>query len=267
MKWVRWLICAVLVLVVLGSVVSPALARDILKANADHSVPWNDVYSGETDYIYCSWSYLSGRPHDAWKVQIPLYYVEVLDHWDGGSMWTEPGYYTWFIIDKVKAGDSSPYDSYHNLPAPWIKVKYHSNSEITKTYTCKVSLWDHLFDFWGIPIFYKAIETTSSFTLTIHPNGILGSINSENTEKTEKVVAKTRFNNIKDFTKFEKLALIEGKIAVMKALKINRDKKIDAITLEYDNGCWVIKGYKLKGNTFDNLVFEYKQQIRDDEII
>ncbi len=246
------------VLAVLGSVASPVLASDILEANAGHSIPWNDVYSGETDYIYCSWNYLSGRPHDAWKVQIPLYYVEVLDHWDGGSMWTEPGYYTWFIVDKVKEGDSSPYDSYHKLPAPWIKVKYYSNSEVTKTYTCKVSLWDHLFDFWNIPIFYKAVEATSSLTLTIHPRGICGLTYSNSARE---ILAKAEFSDVKDFTEFEKLALTKGKVAVAKALMIYHNKKIDAITLEYDNGTWIIKGYRLEGNNFDDLVFEYKQKV------
>lgn len=133
-------------------------AKDILR--------WSYMYSGETDYFYCSWSYLSGEPHDAWKVQIPLYYVQVLDHWDGGSMWTEPGYYTWFIVDDVRSGDSSPYDSYNNLPAPWIKVRYGNvNSVKTVTYECKVSLWDRLIDFMGIPLYWKVVEEKDSFTI------------------------------------------------------------------------------------------------------
>ncbi len=243
-------------MLLISAITTGATAADVLQANADHNIVWDDVYSGEIDYIYCSWDYLSGRPHDAWKVQIPLYYVYVLDNWDGGSMWTEPGYYTWFIVDEVEAGDSSPYDSYYDLPAPWIKVKYSSDSTVTVTYTCKASLWDRLIDIWNIPIFYKAVEATSSFTLTIHPQGVLFSSKSNSDKKVER---SAKIINIKDFSQYKELALTQGKMIAIKALKENNNKKVDAITLEYNNGKWIVKGYRLKGNCFDKLVFEYVQ--------
>jgi hypothetical protein len=219
---------------------------------------WSYMYSGETDHFYCSWDYLSGEPHDAWKVQIPLYYVQVLDHWDGGSMWTEPGYYTWFIVDDVRSGDSSPYDSYHNMPAPWIEVKYANvDSDKTVTYKCKVSLWDRLIDLWGLPLYWKVVEETDSFTVTIRPKGLTSTnINHDSTLYVSKVVQR------EDYTSLTPRAMIEGRIAAINALLSNIGKlgDVDALTLEYVNGTWVVKGYRMQGNTLTEQVFEYSQQ-------
>ncbi len=234
--------------------ISVCSAKDILDVNADN-YRWSYMYSGETDYFYCSWSYLSGEPHDAWKVQIPLYYVQVLDHWDGGSMWTEPGYYTWFIVDDVESGDSSPYDSYNNLPAPWIKVKYDVNSEKTVTYECKVSLWDRVIDVWGIPLYWKVIEEKDSFTITIAPRGITGAKHLD---------VKRQVTTVKDYKYLTPLVAKIGKIAAINALLINAEKlkDVDALTIEYSNGFWVVKGYKMQGKAFTCEVFrvEYGAQ-------
>ncbi|WP_202319144.1 hypothetical protein [Archaeoglobus neptunius] len=247
MKLSKVVVCGLVVL--LG--VSVCSARDVLEVNADN-YRWSYMYSGETDYFYCSWSYLSGEPHDAWKVQIPLYYVQVLDHWDGGSMWTEPGYYTWFIVDDVESGDSSPYDSYNDLPAPWIKVKYDVDSERTVTYECRASLWDRVIDVWGIPLYWKVVEEKDSFTITIAPKGF--GVKHLDVEKQTK--------SVRNYEPLTPLVKTIGRMMAINALINNAEKlkDVDALTIEYSNGAWIVKGYRMEGKAFTEEVFRFKYE-------
>ncbi len=110
-------------------------------------------------------------------------------------------------------------------------------------------MWDRLIDVWGIPLYWKVLEETDSFTITIHLKGMERLTYS----KVQKVIQR------KDYTYLTHRAITEGRIAVINALIKNVDKlkDIDALTLECSNGAWIVKGYKMHGKTLTKKVFEY----------
>ncbi|MBP1911948.1 hypothetical protein [Thermococcus stetteri] len=262
MKLKFWLAILIGMLSV-GTTAKIALAGEVLYANFDHRLV-DPVHSGDIDYLYCTWTYLSGAPHDAWSVEIsPVYdHFTLLDHWDGGGV-HNPLTYGWFIEDTVRQGDSNPYDYYYGVPAPWLKVQYSANQVTTVTYTCKVSLHDHLFDIDQLPVYLKVLEATDSLTVTIWPESSGTSslvMSSLSYLKPHKYSAP----KIRDLSKYKNLALTNGGTTVINVLKKNKAlvDSIDFIVLEYNEkeNAWIISGYKYSDHHSKSLIFKSMQK-------
>ena len=257
-----WLVILIGMLSI-GATAKIALAGEVLHANFGHRLA-DPVYSGDIDYLYCGWTYLSGEPHDAWSVEISLRYVTLLDHWGRGGV-HHPLVYGWFIDDTVRQGDSNPYDYYYGVPAPWLKVQYSTDKVTTVTYTCRVSLHDHLFDIDQLPIYLEVLEATDSLTVTIWPKSSGTSslvMSSLSYLKPHQYSAP----KIRDLSKYKNLALTNGKIAVINVLKKNKAlvDSIDFIVLEYNEkeNAWMISGYKYSGYHGTRLIFKSYAKMR-----
>ena len=168
MKW-KPLFAVLLGLLMVGVTTGSASAKDVFSLtfkNKNGLV----VFAGQEDHFYCSWKFLSGQPYDAWGIRmyyVPGKYLTILDHWGRGAVY-HPQTYKWFVSGKINAGDSSPYDSYFHLPAPWLKVRYkYFDGTNEATYKCSLDLFTKAIPIFNIPIYIKRKTVTASFKVFI----------------------------------------------------------------------------------------------------
>ncbi|NJE00060.1 hypothetical protein E3E26_09775 [Thermococcus sp. LS1] len=168
MKW-KLLFAVLLGLLMVGMTAESASAGDVFSVNFSHK-RGKVVYGGLEDYFYCSWKFLSGQPYDAWGIRmyyVPGKYLTILDHWGRGGV-SYPQTYKWFVKESIRAGDSSPYDHYFNLPAPWLKVRYNYIEGTNRvTYRCALDLFIKAIPIFDIPIYIKRKTVIDSFEVFI----------------------------------------------------------------------------------------------------
>lgn len=65
---------------------------------------------------------------------------------------------------------------------------------------------------------------------------------------------------IEDYTRLTPITRSVGKIAVIGAVLNNAEKlkDVDALTIEYSNGTWIIKGYKMQRGAFTEEIFKFR---------
>ena len=168
---VKWkpLLAVLLGMLIIGMNAKSVRADDIFSVTFKNK-NGRVVYSGQVDYFYCSWEFLSGQPYDAWGIRmyyVPGKYLTILNHWGRGSL-QAPQTYKWFIKEEIRAGDRSPYDHYLNLPAPWLKVRYRYIGGLNKaTYNCALDLFIEAIPVFNIPVYVKRKTIVSSFRVLI----------------------------------------------------------------------------------------------------
>ena len=199
---------------------------------------------------------------------VPGNYLTILDHWGRGSLHS-PQTYNWFVKEKIKAGDSNPYDYYFNLPAPWLKVRYRYVEGINKaTYNCALDLFVEAIPIFNIPVYIKRKTVISSFKVSIvgpqpyppHSNalpwGVLGG-------------SKLKLDHNINYVVFPIPNMEQVKRTVMKVLSKEHSRP-DFIVVEAknigNNRILTITGYKETGNKGEVCVIFSESIVQNEKI-